>query len=677
MSLIPDDTYCALSPRAYFDIAETVRAAQKSGAPVGRAGFPTPLSPAPELSKAHRVYLQSDWDPVRTAGFGAHAYAVSGADVVRFTRVDEVEKIERPLVAERSRIGWAALGTDGSAAAGVGGKLLEVDAAGRIAERGPDPFPLRADELPLGRPLAVRIGQRWFQARGALRPLGDARPPLRALPEGSVLVGGASEGLVVEIGSGTMTLTRLDPDRGVLTHVADVRAPVGLGFDATIRARGGAIVAGIDPRGGVTAFAVDAAGHATTPTSVPLPIDRARPTVRLVALPGGGALLSDLDRTHVVWLDDDGRALADAAWPHDRSDARCVDGRPAETEIPSPQPGRFVHVENLATKGTCIVGDPVWTSTGSLVWLGSTASGPHTRAELGRVDLGAQAAEKVAAGAPTLALPAVAPAPCPSDMVSVRGRYCVDRFEGALADASTGALLSPDVSVSSASALLALGEWSTRRERVGDLFARALPLPFVPPSQLDAAPTALAVSRAGVRPSGYVTGIGAKAACSAAHKRLCTLDEWKTACRGEADRLFPYGDDYEDGACNVNREAHPAGLLHGHASMGHLDPRLNYVAAAGSPLFHATGESPRCASRWGDDAIYDMVGNLDEWVDEGAGAFAGGFYSRGTKSGCGALVDNHPASYLDYSTGVRCCRDAEPTPATSAPGAAAPRSPGG
>ena len=170
----------------------------------------------------------------------------------------------------------------------------------------------------------------------------------------------------------------------------------------------------------------------------------------------------------------------------------------------------------------------------------------------------------------------------------------------------------------------------------------------------------LAVARMGARPSGYLTGVVAEAACAAAGKRLCTLDEYVTACRGEADTPFPYGDTYEDGVCNVFREEHPAALLHGNASIGHLDPRLDRVLSKGRPLLQRTGESPACRSKWGDDAVYDMVGNLDEWVDEGGGAFAGGFYARSTRSGCEALVTAHPKSYLDYSTGVRCCRSVSP-----------------
>src|SRR6185436_16280233 len=118
-------------------------------------------------------------------------------------------------------------------------------------------------------------------------------------------------------------------------------------------------------------------------------------------------------------------------------------------------------------------------------------------------------------------------------------------------------------------------------------------------------------SRFGVRPSGYVTGLLAESACAAAGKRLCTRGEFVTACRGEDGTVYPYGDTFEEDACNVYREAHPATLLHGNPSIGHLDPRLNRVRASGEPLFREAGASPACQSRWGGDAVYDLVGNLD------------------------------------------------------------------
>ena len=211
-----------------------------------------------------------------------------------------------------------------------------------------------------------------------------------------------------------------------------------------------------------------------------------------------------------------------------------------------------------------------------------------------------------------------------------------------------------------------LSVWPAAHLSTGDLHARGYSLPPLLRS-VNAQPRAVAASRAGVMPSGYLSGLAAASACESAGKRLCSHDEWVTACRGEAARKFPYGEDYERGACNVWRYAHPAATLHGNAAIGHLDPRLNRVTEAGAPLLQSTGASPRCASRWGDDAAYDMVGNLDEWVEKKGGAFAGGFYSRMTDKGCDAIITVHPRRYLDYSLGVRCCHDAfaEPEPSRS------------
>jgi formylglycine-generating enzyme required for sulfatase activity len=205
---------------------------------------------------------------------------------------------------------------------------------------------------------------------------------------------------------------------------------------------------------------------------------------------------------------------------------------------------------------------------------------------------------------------------------------------------------------------IALGEWVMGRMRVGGVHARSFPMPLLPQWQRGQKLEFLAVPRMGARPNGYLTGLAAESACTAAGKRLCSLTEFVTACRGEDDTQFPYGDTFVDGACNVFREAHPAAILHGNASVGHLDPRLNRVSAGREPLYRPAGATLTCRSRWGDDAVYDMVGNLDEWVDEPGGAFAGGFYARSTRAGCDAVITAHPKNYLDYSTGVRCCKDA-------------------
>jgi formylglycine-generating enzyme required for sulfatase activity len=167
------------------------------------------------------------------------------------------------------------------------------------------------------------------------------------------------------------------------------------------------------------------------------------------------------------------------------------------------------------------------------------------------------------------------------------------------------------------------------------------------------------VSRPGVVPQAFVPYPAAKRACENAGKRLCTRDEWVRACRGARDTIFPYGETYESGRCNLWRNVHPGLVLHESAIFGHRDPRLNLVVEDGTkPLLRVTGGTPTCRSAWGTDAVLDMVGNLDEWVEGERPEFVGGFYARATRGGCEARVTNHPPTYYDYSLGVRCCRDA-------------------
>jgi sulfatase modifying factor 1 len=244
---------------------------------------------------------------------------------------------------------------------------------------------------------------------------------------------------------------------------------------------------------------------------------------------------------------------------------------------------------------------------------------------------------------------------CPPEMVDIKGQFCIDRWEDILVDASTGRELSPYYSPLPERAKKAKAVWETERMNWGSAKARSLELPPVGSWQLTHSVEPMAVSKPGKVPNGYVDGNTAARVCERAGKRLCTTEEWTTACRGQLGRAFPYGEHYEHGVCNVFRSAHPAVLLHGDASQGHLDPRLNLVEGPDGPLLRATGSTPRCASAWGSDAVYDMVGNLDEWVEDDDGAFMGGFYARSTRAGCEARITAHPKPYADYSLGVRCC----------------------
>lgn len=298
---------------------------------------------------------------------------------------------------------------------------------------------------------------------------------------------------------------------------------------------------------------------------------------------------------------------------------------------------------------------------------------------------------------------------CPNEMVNVRGQFCIDRWEATTQDVRTGEDLSPYYPPHTRLLRWTVNTWATNlardravafgwidagapdgaastreggaarlvsvtqdngavtwRELTADASAPdgsvlslrvVMPLPDVPEVQQNDDFKPSAVSRGGVVPQGHTPGFVASEACRAAGKRLCREEEWVTACKGERGTQFPYGNDYRQGACNVFREEHPAHILHGNASEGLSDPRLNQVTNQGASLLRETAGSPLCKSVWGSDAIYDMVGNVDEWVDDPDGMFLGGFYSRSTRKGCESKITAHPTGYFDYSLGFRCCAD--------------------
>ena len=62
------------------------------------------------------------------------------------------------------------------------------------------------------------------------------------------------------------------------------------------------------------------------------------------------------------------------------------------------------------------------------------------------------------------------------------------------------------------------------------------------------------------------------------------------------------------------------------------------------------------------EGVFDLHGNLHEWIADPEGTFKGGFYADGKINGlgCGYTTTAHDTAYHDYSTGFRCCRDPAP-----------------
>ncbi len=223
-----------------------------------------------------------------------------------------------------------------------------------------------------------------------------------------------------------------------------------------------------------------------------------------------------------------------------------------------------------------------------------------------------------------------APPRCPPEMALVLGAVCVDRWESMLVSLENGEEKA----------------WSPYQNIKG------------------ATVKLRAVSRAGVKPQGYISGVEAERACEASGKRLCTAREWEAACRGSARTAYPYGEVRRKRTCNDDgRPLHPVAEVTKRLGLpadrmwyeGMDHPLINQL----DDTLRNTGELEQCTN---DVGTFDMVGNLHEWIEDPSGTFRGGFYMDTLKNGegCNYATTAHSKKYHDYSTGFRCCMDADP-----------------
>ena len=143
-------------------------------------------------------------------------------------------------------------------------------------------------------------------------------------------------------------------------------------------------------------------------------------------------------------------------------------------------------------------------------------------------------------------------------------------------------------------------------------------------------------------------------------KRLCKPAEWRNACMGPSHTTYGYGNTNEPRRCNDHGRS-PVVAMYGNDDLN--DPtkwnweRMNQPMLNQLPgtLAHA-GDHPDCTNDYG---VYDMVGNLHEWVADPKGTFQGGYYqdTQLNGEGCTYKTMAHAVWYHDYSTGFRCCSD--------------------
>jgi formylglycine-generating enzyme required for sulfatase activity len=149
----------------------------------------------------------------------------------------------------------------------------------------------------------------------------------------------------------------------------------------------------------------------------------------------------------------------------------------------------------------------------------------------------------------------------------------------------------------------------------------------------------IAVSRKGAMPVTNISFLQAKKLCENAGKRMCTLPEWERACRGNENRDYPYGKTFDKKKCN--------------AVYLYDDPTKSKPVPAGSMEECKTPEG-----------VYDLSGNLWEWIDEEdqtgslrlliGGGFSNLDYMLGCKPNDEAF---QPVDVAGEGLGFRCCKD--------------------
>lgn len=172
-------------------------------------------------------------------------------------------------------------------------------------------------------------------------------------------------------------------------------------------------------------------------------------------------------------------------------------------------------------------------------------------------------------------------------------------------------------------------------------------------------------SRLGSRPEAFKSRDACVMACKAEKKRLLTDAEWKAACVGTKPKN-----------CNIH-SVHPileamkraTWNVAAHNSMKDCKKNpwiaecMNDPSLAGSWLWD--NQDGECVSNAG---IYNMVGNLGEWVSDNIGSVNGngavkvrGRFNGGLapqpKSSCDYTTTAHDPQWSDYSIGCRCGKD--------------------
>jgi formylglycine-generating enzyme len=163
-------------------------------------------------------------------------------------------------------------------------------------------------------------------------------------------------------------------------------------------------------------------------------------------------------------------------------------------------------------------------------------------------------------------------------------------------------------------------------------------------------------NQAGVKPTVAVTWDEARELCATEGKRLCTADEWTQACEGPEHTPYPYGFVRNGEACNHDKQY----IMPDDNAYQNPQTRAKEVERVNQS--EPSGARSSCVSAYG---VFDMTGNVDEWVLNESGSENGPEYQSGLKGGywgpvrnrCRPATTDHNRWHHGYQIGFRCCAD--------------------
>lgn len=167
-------------------------------------------------------------------------------------------------------------------------------------------------------------------------------------------------------------------------------------------------------------------------------------------------------------------------------------------------------------------------------------------------------------------------------------------------------------------------------------------------------------NKAGENPVVMKTWYEAKDACANVGKRLCGDSEWTVACEGQERLPYPYGYDRNSEACNIDKP-HPDV---NEKALGSNDPKVRDAEAKRLWQGEPSGSRASCVSPYG---VFDMTGNVDEWVVNESGqpyksGLKGGYWGP-VRDRCRPMTTIHSEGFSFYQIGFRCCSDVPSSPA--------------